>query len=165
MKTISTNDSLSVIDAIDNYWGVTDSVSIEQLIFHHADTSTVPKVDFIPFAFDMFDISAGSPTAVGDEENIVAPARYELEQNYPNPFNPTTTIEFTLPHRANVEITVYNVLGQQVYNLVSQSLPAGTHSVEWDGRDKSGNTVSTGIYLYRLRADDFVETRKMVLVK
>jgi hypothetical protein len=165
LKVISMSDSLSVIYATDNYWGVTDSAAIAALIYDHADTAAVPTVEYIPFALDSFDISGNSPTGIGSEDNKILPSGFSLEQNYPNPFNPNTTIQFTLPHRANVELTVYNVLGQQVKTLENKSLPAGVNTVEWDGRDESGNIVSSGIYLYRLRADSFVATKKMALVK
>ncbi|HOD66261.1 MAG TPA: T9SS type A sorting domain-containing protein, partial [candidate division Zixibacteria bacterium] len=85
---------------------------------------------------------------------------FELAQNYPNPFNPTTTISFTLPTPGDVTLEVFNVLGQRVAVLASGPYGAGTHHVEWNA---SG--VSSGVYLYRLSAGEFTETRKMLLVK
>ncbi|MEW5795915.1 MAG: T9SS type A sorting domain-containing protein [Candidatus Zixiibacteriota bacterium] len=93
------------------------------------------------------------------------PTAYALAQNYPNPFNPETTIEFSLPTPSAVELTVYNVLGQQVITLVSGEYPAGEHRVIWNGDDDSGVPVASGIYLYRLTVGSTVLTRKMMLLK
>ena len=90
---------------------------------------------------------------------------WSLEQNYPNPFNPSTMIEFALPRRVAVKMTVYNVLGQEVRTLVDGPLSAGQHKVAWDGVDSHGTGVAGGVYFYRLVADDFSETRKMVLLR
>jgi hypothetical protein len=88
------------------------------------------------------------------------PDDYSLSQNYPNPFNPSTDIAFTLPERALVRISVYNTLGQQVATPVNQEFEAGEHTISWH----AGNLAS-GIYFYRLQANDFAATRKMVLLK
>jgi hypothetical protein len=95
----------------------------------------------------------------------LVPDRYALLQNYPNPFNPTTEIAFTLPAAVRVSLEIYNVLGQRVTTLAEGVLEAGEHVFEWDGTDAKGHTVSTGIYLYRLQAGDFVDTKKMMLMK
>ncbi len=89
-----------------------------------------------------------------------APGRYALEQNYPNPFNPTTTIRYELPHEGRVTLKVYSVLGQEVMTLVNNEQPAGRYVVELNGQ-----TLATGVYFYRLQAGDFVQTRKVILVK
>jgi hypothetical protein len=85
--------------------------------------------------------------------------------NYPNPFNPTTTISFTLNYISDVHMVVFNVTGQQVKTLVDGYLEAGQHSVVWDGRDEFGSDVASGIYFYRVEADGFTQTKKMVLLK
>ncbi len=93
------------------------------------------------------------------------PTVFALEQNYPNPFNPTTDIAFSLPSPSSVELTVYNVIGQQVTTLVSEDMPAGNHTVTWDGRNSRGGAVSSGVYFYRIQAENFVETKKMMMLK
>jgi hypothetical protein len=93
------------------------------------------------------------------------PASYGLSQNYPNPFNPTTQITFALPRSSEVSLDVYDIMGRQVQTLVSGKLDAGIHSVIWDGKDKAGKQVTSGIYLYRLKAGDYIDNRKMVLLK
>jgi len=105
------------------------------------------------------------PTAVDDDVTDLLPAGVALAQNYPNPFNPNTTIEFELPRRSRVKIEVFNLLGQRVRTLLDESKPAGSHRIEWAGTDNAGKPVATGVYLYRLEADDVVETRKMLVLK
>jgi hypothetical protein len=106
------------------------------------------------------------PTAVNDESSRPGlPKDFALGQNYPNPFNPSTSINYWLPQRSHVEIDIYNILGQKVTTLVNEDRPAGAHTAVWDGTDGSGGRVSTGIYLYRIEAGSFVESRKMLLLK
>ncbi|MCC7429568.1 T9SS type A sorting domain-containing protein, partial [bacterium] len=95
----------------------------------------------------------------------VLPTNFNLRQNYPNPFNPTTTIEFSLPTNAKVELKIFNTLGQKVQTLVSKNFEAGTHNVVWNGTDETGKQVSSGIYFYQLKTENFSETKKMVLLK
>jgi len=93
------------------------------------------------------------------------PTEYALAQNYPNPFNPTTDINFSLPVDSKVSLEVYNVLGQRVTSLVDGQLPAGNHTVTWDGTNSDGGQVSSGVYFYRISAEQFSETKKMMLLK
>ena len=90
---------------------------------------------------------------------------FSLLQNYPNPFNPETVIQYALPRPSDVNIVIYNILGQEVrrWDIVGQS--AGYHRVRWDGTDALGNRVASGVYQYRLQAGDFTATRKMVLLR
>ena len=104
-------------------------------------------------------------TGVGDktngvQDNLNIPKSFSLSQNYPNPFNPRTTIEFSLPKRAFVNLTIYNTLGQVVKTLVSSEMEFGTHRIIW-----KANNIPSGIYFYRLTANNFVETKKMILMK
>jgi N-acetylneuraminic acid mutarotase len=93
------------------------------------------------------------------------PMEYSLKQNYPNPFNPTTTIKYDLPNTSEVVLRIYNTLGQEVATLTNETQTAGEKSIVWDGRDKFGKQVSSGVYIYRLEAGDYVKSRKMVLLK
>jgi len=85
--------------------------------------------------------------------------------NYPNPFNPTTTISFSIPVESEVDLSVYNIKGQKVKQLVSEQLSAGEHSVIWNGEDASGKKVSSSIYFYKLSTKDETLMKKMVLLK
>jgi hypothetical protein len=80
--------------------------------------------------------------------------------NYPNPFNPSTTIKFNLPKTSEVTLKIYNILGKEVVTLVSDRLSTGSYAYEWDA-----SNLASSVYLYRLEAGDFVETRKMVLMR
>ena len=97
-------------------------------------------------------------------ENL-QPLEFSLLQNYPNPFNSGTTINYILPENSDVEIVIYTLLGHPVKTLVNKRVNSGFHAVSWDGKDDSGNTVSGGIYLYRIRATNFTAVRKMLLLK
>ncbi len=100
---------------------------------------------------------------IGERETV--PEKFVLMQNYPNPFNPITNIEFSIPKPTQVKVEIYNILGEKIVTLVDEKLSAGYKIVEWDGKDDQGNEVSTGIYFYRLKAGEFTQTRKMVLLK
>jgi len=88
------------------------------------------------------------------------PDKIRLHQNYPNPFNPSTTIEFSLPRSGHVRLKVFNILGQVVTTLVNEELNVGTYTTQWNA---SG--VASGVYFYRMRAGDFVDTKKLLLLK
>ena len=93
------------------------------------------------------------------------PSTFDLRQNYPNPFNPTTVIRYSLFKRSTVEITVFNVLGQEVKRLEDGVQAAGVYETSWDGTDRVGQPVASGVYFYQIKTGDFSETRKMMLLK
>ena len=110
----------------------------------------------------------------GDEEYVndmimnileAIPAEYSLSQNYPNPFNPTTKIDFTLPRSDDVNVTIYNLVGQQIKVLVNSNLEYGFHTVTWNGLDQLGRPVASGVYFSELRTRNFRKTKKMLLLK
>ncbi|HVP36362.1 MAG TPA: T9SS type A sorting domain-containing protein, partial [Terriglobales bacterium] len=86
-------------------------------------------------------------------------------QNYPNPFNPFTTIEYYLPKPAHVSLCIYNILGQKVKTLLDEYQSPGIRRTIWDGKDERGNSVTSGIYFYKLAAPEFSEVKKMLLIK
>lgn len=132
---------------------VAKAISIEEEVIFvpHSFTATLPRPK----------LTAGAEV----EEAAETITDYELAQNYPNPFNPSTTIRFSIPQAGAVQLAIYNITGQEVRRLVSGAMNAGRHTVIWDGKDNSGQSVPSGIYLYRLRVNDFVQTRKMSFVK
>ena len=93
------------------------------------------------------------------------PETVHLDNNYPNPFNPQTTIGFQLPQNSSVTLKIYSITGQLVKTLLNETVPAGYHSVVWDGTNNFGNQVGSGIYLYQLKSGEVVQTRKMHLLK
>jgi len=102
---------------------------------------------------------------VGTVEDGVIPTQFALHQNYPNPFNPITTIQYDLPERSEIQITVLDLLGRKVITLVSEIQDAGYKSVKWNATNSLGQSVSAGVYFYQIIAGDYVQTRKMVLLK
>jgi hypothetical protein len=114
----------------------------------YENTSTGAKVYKRNFVVGVEDISSGVPTS------------YELEQNYPNPFNPVTTIQFSIPEQSFITLEIFNSLGEKVSTLVSEELNAGTYNYEW----KAGN-LSSGVYYYKLIANDFSQTKKLILLR
>ena len=108
----------------------------------------------------IFVDSVGTISSLENETDVITITSYELSQNYPNPFNPSTTIQFALPQTAFVSLEVFNVVGERVDVLVSQELNSGKYNYEWNGL-----TLTSGVYFYRLQAGNFVETKKMLLIK
>ncbi len=107
-------------------------------------------------------------TSVPDEPFVHEadiPVQFSLEQNYPNPFNPETSIRYTLQRSGAVRLDIYNLMGQRVRTLIDEYCSAGSYKVVWDGMDDRGNRAVSGVYIYQLRANDAVATRKMILLK
>ncbi|MBI4548287.1 MAG: T9SS type A sorting domain-containing protein, partial [Ignavibacteriae bacterium] len=94
----------------------------------------------------------------------LVPFEYALEQNYPNPFNPETRIRYQLSKRSHVVLEIYNLLGQRIRTLVDEEQRTGVHAVVWTGINDIGYSVASGVYIYRLRAGDFISNRKLLLI-
>ncbi len=145
----------------------------EEISFRYFDTSSeliYATNDEVVFTQDQLIGGIESPynitpiiSGVGDGDEL--PKVYSLSQNYPNPFNPTTMIKYTLPKASFVEIVIYDVLGQEVKTLVNEVQEAGYKNVEWNGMDNGGNVISSGIYFYRMKADNFIEVKKLMVIK
>ena len=98
-------------------------------------------------------------------EETGIPTEFALHENYPNPFNPTTTLRFDLPEVSDATVTIFNMLGQKIKTFNMNDTPAGYHSIKWNATNDYGDPVGAGVYLYQLRANQFVKTKKMVLLK
>ena len=117
---------------------------------------------------DEVEITISDPAAAKAAKTVVQtrPEAFALADNFPNPFNPATTIKYELPQAADVELTVYNVVGQAVRTLVAEYQSAGRYAVEWDATNDSGHSLSSGLYFYRLQAGEaFLEVKKMLLLR
>jgi len=99
------------------------------------------------------------------QQNTQTPTAFALGQNYPNPFNPTTTIKYDVPVTGYVELTVYTMLGEEVATLVRGEQTVGSYEMMWNGKNNRGETAATGIYLYKMRAGEFLSVKKMMLIK
>ena len=103
--------------------------------------------------------------AVGVSDENINPSNYKLYAPYPNPFNPITTIQYHLPERSNVSINIYDMNGRFVKNLIKNTQNAGLRSIQWDATNHKGLNVTAGVYLYKIEAGIFIDTKKMVLLK
>ena len=103
--------------------------------------------------------------ALGTESAPMLPEVFALHQNYPNPFNPATTIQFDLPMATDIRIVVYDLLGREVVRLVDRRLEPGYHQLVWNGRDRRGREVPTGMYIVLMATPDFKKSIKLVLLK
>jgi hypothetical protein len=118
---------------------------------------------------DSYDIGIGwackgSPTKVKEEEGNI-PYRFSLSQNYPNPFNSNTIIAYELPNDCEVEVTIYNVLGQKVNTIFKGHQRAGYNQVEWNATNNQGTKIASGLYFYRIQAGRFTDNKRMILLK
>ena len=104
------------------------------------------------------------PSTLTTNENMI-PSTFTLHQNFPNPFNPKTTLHYDLSEDSFVNITVYDILGKMVRNLVNTDQSSGYKSVKWDATDNLRKPVSAGVYLYSIETKDFRQTKKMILLK
>ena len=98
-------------------------------------------------------------------DDIQVPLEFSLGQNFPNPFNPITTIRYAIPKDSFVKITIYDVLGNVIKNLLQKHQSSGFKTISWDVTDDKGKTIPAGIYIYSIEAGGFLQTRKMILLK
>jgi FlgD Ig-like domain/Cohesin domain/Two component regulator propeller len=181
-------DALFIRNSIDGRWGVGITETRESTFGGANSGFMLAKVTFcapekgldlgsmISLSEIKFSLTTDETLSVASSIDILhslaseplsLPKAFALEQNTPNPFNPTTTISYSIPegNAARVTLKIYDLRGQLVRNLLDRNLAPGTHSIFWDGTDESGHELSSGVYLYRMRSRDFVQTRKMVLLK
>jgi hypothetical protein len=161
----------------DEDWNFIDSAAIPLTgtPIEFSEFVYLPEDDKIVFAYSsyiaddyfstrlfMLSITCDIVTDVRDDQ---LPGKYLLSQNFPNPFNSSTVIEYTVPVKSDISISIYNILGRKIRAFENRQMPAGTYNVRWDGRDSQGRTVSSGVYFYRIDAGQFVDSRKMILLK
>lgn len=139
-------------------WRSVSSVSIDQ----QSNIVTFTSSDLSNY----YTLSAtASVTGVDESTAETVPTEFVLQQNYPNPFNPSTTIRFEVPVQSQVQLSVYNLLGQRIAVLLNENKAAGVYAVQWNGQDDHGRTVSSGIYLIKLDAGSQTQIRRMTLLK
>ncbi|MFQ5500357.1 MAG: T9SS type A sorting domain-containing protein, partial [Candidatus Zixiibacteriota bacterium] len=162
IPTYSTDDRQIVFQRMQGNRSTIRRISLDSTKIQSSGSSFLWLIDGIrPYWFV-------TPTSTDIEEPEgpdQLPQSFTLSQNYPNPFNPATTIEFSLPSRSDVDLVVFNLLGQEVTVLANQQFAPGTHRIEWNGKDARGRDVSSGLYLYRLSTAFGNESRKMLLLR
>jgi len=127
--------------------------------FYVDDITTIQSSSF---AYRLKQIDYDGSYEYSDEvlADISVPLGFALQQNYPNPFNPATTISYSLPIKSQVELAIYNALGESVMQLVNEEKPAGSYRVEFDAAN-----LPSGVYFYQLKTKGYLETKKMILMK
>ena len=98
-------------------------------------------------------------------DSFIIPNQYKLYQNYPNPFNPTTVIQYDIPNLSQVSLTIYDLSGRQINQLVNDTQSPGLKTIVWDGKDVMGNRMGAGVYIYQLKSDNHIESKKMIFIK
>ena len=116
------------------------------------------------YSSEVWTITIDARQVLSADDSVV-PEVFALHQNYPNPFNPTTTLKYDLPEAVNVRVMIYDLMGRKIRSLVNERQDAGFRSVQWNAADDLGLQVSAGMYIYTIHAGDFVQTRKMILLK
>ena len=139
------------------------SYSTSSAAYTHA-TGGYPVGDLNNFP-DRYSDWLAAGLATDNEDNKITPSEFALSQNYPNPFNPSTEISFSIDQALDINLSIYNMLGQKVRTIAEGAKNAGTHIVQWNGIDDLGKSVSTGIYLYRLTSGSNSITKKMAFMK
>lgn len=137
-------------------WPLPEDLSYDNADLLTAGTDGLPLGDLNWF---------GLVVSVDLPEQGAVPEDFVLQQNYPNPFNPSTSITYSLARAANVQLSIYNLLGQKVATLVNGRRNAGSYTVQWDGKDQFGRAVASGVYVYRLEAEGVVRAHKMLLMQ
>ncbi len=122
------------------------------------DKGVVPESSFKPDSGYYELVYDPNPVSVKDNKNI--PIAYSLQQNYPNPFNSSSVIKYSIPHSSQVTLKIFNALGEEIETLVNREKPAGTYEVKWNAAE-----LPSGVYFYRIKAGDFIQTKKMILLK
>ena len=167
-EAVETEETVEAVEAVETEETVEAVEAVET-------EETVEAVEIIEPAdiqnmFDSFNTETEETeeaveTAVETSDQASVPQTFSLAQNAPNPFNGETVIRFALPQPSQVELAIYNLLGQPVAILVQGPSAAGTFSVRWNGRDQAGRAVTSGVYLYQLRAGEYTEVRKLLLLR
>ena len=141
-----------------------DLLGIDYVFESFNGTHYSEALNRVPIALMFLDSVMNTVTGVfSDYNNIVS--NFNLSQNYPNPFNPTTTIKYSIPKLSFVTIKIYDLLGCEVATLVNEEKPAGTYEIEFNGHSDEGQNLTSGVYFYKLRAGNYVETKKMILLR
>ena len=172
----NSNNSAFPLDATDPIWDgsvsflnagqveIAASDSVDFYVFIAYVTTPAELQAQVSDAVDIYNLYL-APSGIVDSGNELMPYKHKLAQNYPNPFNPTTRIQFELGENTNIELDIYDLLGNLVNVIATGHYTRGSHFATWDGKDSYGQIVSSGVYIYRLRAGDYNLHKKMILIR
>ena len=124
-----------------------------------------PDLDAGAVYFDNVGMNISTDVLTTEEASTLTPEEFALLGNYPNPFNPVTTLRFDLDYTSKVNLTVYNILGNEIITLQNGELQAGRHAIQWNANNAYGQKVPSGLYLYKVTSDNRILTGKMLLMK
>jgi len=159
---ISSPTGHSAQNGLEAHFGLAQAAVVDSLVIHWPAGSVSVLTNVT--ANKVLDIAETIGTRVA-ENTVTAPTTFALAQNYPNPFNPSTAIKYELSKQVEVKLMIYDIMGRQVRTLVNQSQQAGRYEITWDGRNELGEAIASGLYIYQLRAGNFVQARSMALVQ
>jgi FlgD Ig-like domain len=132
-----------------------------ELVFHTQAGGVPPD----PYINKTYVYSTGLTASALEDKNSSSPKEYRLEQNYPNPFNPSTTIRYSISSPEKISVKIYNISGQLIKEIVNEHSQAGEYDVIWDGKNNFGQKVSSGTYFYQLTSRNYIDAKKMILLK
>jgi len=145
---------------------------IELMMENNTTTAYIDWTVYVTDGTDTLEADNAPFSFIIDGENALStyleqliPGQYALHQNYPNPFNPVTTVRYDLPENSLVTITIYDMLGKEISTIVNEYQDAGYKSIVWNATNDYGQSISAGIYIYQIKTKDFVQTKKMILLK
>lgn len=165
MREVSAQNSFNGHNSFRVHFGLGDATSIDELIVEWPSGASDNLSNVSANQFITVTESGALPKTANEGATALLPENFALSQNYPNPFNPSTTISYRLPEAAEVNLTIYNNMGQAVKTLVTGIQSSGERSVTWNAIGDNGLRVPSGVYFYTLVAGEFMQTRKMLLIK
>jgi subtilisin family serine protease len=151
--------STNIVD-ITEYTGIGNE---EVYIRFRLETNSSTTADGVFIDEISIDVTPDPALSINNLKEI--PLTFRLSQNYPNPFNPSTVINFSIPYAANIELSIFNILGEKVKTLVSGEILPGSYNVNWNGTNDFNQQLTSGIYFYRLKTSNFIQTKKMILIR
>ncbi len=159
-REISGQTGFNAQNSFNVEFGLGDAMTIDSLKIEWSSGTIAIYTNVAPNVFYTATEGQGLVVTSIKDKSVAVPNEFKLSQNFPNPFNPNTTIEYTLPTAEKVKIDVFNLLGQKIETLINKQIPAGSHEIEFKALD-----LPSGIYLYRIKAGDFQQVKKMFLIK
>lgn len=161
--TISTNETFSAENSITA--GPNFTITGTGAATFKTGNTIVLKPGIVVIENGQFFGLTGVATSLNQDMDTQLPVEFSIGQNYPNPFNPSTTIEYSVAKRTRVKIDVFNITGQHIITLLDEEQQAGWNNIQWNGKNQFGNEVVSGMYFYRIMAESFNQTRKMILMR
>ncbi|NOZ03410.1 MAG: T9SS type A sorting domain-containing protein, partial [FCB group bacterium] len=172
LKDLDPNGEYVYLDFKDFYQYYTSSTEAMELdkikisyLFLAYDNNTTQQTTATVYVDDIRYVRRAYRIPEMDAMSFTLPDKFALRQNYPNPFNPVTTIQYDLPTASDVRLVIYDILGREITTLVNGRMEAGYHRIMWDGRNQLGEKVASGVYIYLLKAGDYIGSKKLLMIK